>query len=79
MRDKSNYRAANGRSQEEREGLFSPSFACPGRAAKPPGARVCLPRTQGERRILPRDHVHNPVADPGHEWIGIYCNGIHTY
>ena len=78
MRDKANYRAANGRAQDGHKPLIPPSFACLRRAAKLPSGTSCPPAGLPGASILPRDHVHGRVDDAGHEWIGIHTNGIDT-
>ena len=74
MRDKHNYRAANGRAQ----GADSTVVCLPRRAVKLPSETSCPPAGLPGASIVPRDHVHGRVDNAGDEWIGIHSNGIDT-
>ena len=41
--------------------------------------RTAVVRARRGHWILPREHVVNRPDGAGDEWIGIHCNGIHTY
>ena len=74
MRDKGNYRAANGCAQEVIFGVVCLTTA----GRKPSPETGCPPAGLPEASIVPRDHVHRRVDDAGDEWIGIHSNGIDT-